>query len=306
MKVVVFMSTYNGEKYIYDQINSILNQRNVDVELFIRDDGSKDRTKEILEEWCKKDFRIHCLFGNNLGFQYSFAEVSSANVDADFYAFSDQDDVWFDDRIEHAINQIHHFIGPALYTSNIFVTDSNLNNKKKLYNEKEIDFFREGCKKYSVYCENGYACTMVWNKQLNNVLKSYRHKCKISQDVWTQLVNDLIGGEFVFDEKPTILHRIHDSNTAGIERRKIKKIKKAFKTYISSDITPKNKVVKEAMKGFEDYLFKQSKSFSFLEIVSKSQKGLRNKMKIIRSGVLKGKPLERILFDLLLIVLGRF
>ena len=73
--IAVAMSTYNGELYIKEQINSILQQKNVKVDLFIRDDGSKDKTLEILESYAKKWNNIHIVKGKNLGVGNSFMEL---------------------------------------------------------------------------------------------------------------------------------------------------------------------------------------------------------------------------------------
>ena len=65
-KICVLMSTYNGDKYIIEQIESILNQKKVNVELLIRDDGSTDKTLEILEEYSKKYKNLKYYSGQNL------------------------------------------------------------------------------------------------------------------------------------------------------------------------------------------------------------------------------------------------
>lgn len=74
MRVAVIMSTYNGEKYISEQIDSILSQTGVEVELFIRDDGSKDNTVKIIEEYEQKHSNVHVDIGINLGFRQSFIQ----------------------------------------------------------------------------------------------------------------------------------------------------------------------------------------------------------------------------------------
>lgn len=91
--VQVVMSTYNGEKYLKEQIDSILSQEGVDVRLYIRDDGSSDRTTDILASYQEhKNVKIEK--GNNLGFAKSFLTALDECDEADYYAFSDQDDVW--------------------------------------------------------------------------------------------------------------------------------------------------------------------------------------------------------------------
>lgn len=87
--VQVVMSTYNGEKYLKEQIDSILSQEGVDVRLYIRDDGSSDRTTDILASYQEhKNVKIEK--GNNLGFAKSFLTALDECDEADYYAFSDQ------------------------------------------------------------------------------------------------------------------------------------------------------------------------------------------------------------------------
>ena len=96
------MSTYNGEKYLKEQIDSILSQEGVDVRLYIRDDGSSDRTTDILASYQEhKNVKIEK--GNNLGFAKSFLTALDECDEADYYAFSDQDDVWEKDKLSTAM-----------------------------------------------------------------------------------------------------------------------------------------------------------------------------------------------------------
>ena len=92
MTVAVIMSTYNGEKYIREQIDSILSQQGVDVDLFIRDDGSKDDTVKIIREYETAHNNVHAEVGNNLGFRQSFIQELIHVKGYKFYAFSDQDE----------------------------------------------------------------------------------------------------------------------------------------------------------------------------------------------------------------------
>ena len=98
------MATYNGEKYLREQIDSILKQTFKDWKLIMRDDGSKDRTIEILNEYEKKDKRIKVLQDNkgNLGVAKNFEELLK-NSSGEYVMFSDQDDYWMENKIEKYI-----------------------------------------------------------------------------------------------------------------------------------------------------------------------------------------------------------
>ena len=101
------MSTYNGEKYIDEQIDSVLAQKNVRVDLLIRDDGSKDETVRIIKRYCEKFDNIKFYEGPNLKPARSFLNlIETAELNYDYYAFCDQDDVWHEDKLYQAIEKI--------------------------------------------------------------------------------------------------------------------------------------------------------------------------------------------------------
>lgn len=101
-KVNIVMSTYNGEKFLREQLDSLLNQKYQNCEIFVRDDGSKDGTVEILEEYEEK-YGIHVIRGKNMGFCASFFEVLALADIGDYWSFCDQDDIWFSDKLSYAV-----------------------------------------------------------------------------------------------------------------------------------------------------------------------------------------------------------
>ena len=120
------MSTYNGEKYIEQQLDSIFkNTKNVF--LYVRDDGSKDRTIEILRNYgIKHAVPIEVNEGENVGSAESFLTALRKCPKADYYAFCDQDDVWIDGKLSAATKQIGTTNQPVLWCSDYQVTDSDL------------------------------------------------------------------------------------------------------------------------------------------------------------------------------------
>ncbi|MHB9334492.1 glycosyltransferase, partial [Fusobacterium polymorphum] len=100
-KIEILMATYNGEKYVGEQIDSIIHQTYKNWKLLIRDDNSTDKTLEILKEYEKKDKRIKIIEDKkgNLGFVKNFEELLN-NSKEDWVMFSDQDDYWLENKIE--------------------------------------------------------------------------------------------------------------------------------------------------------------------------------------------------------------
>ena len=106
-KVQILLSTYNGEKYLEELIISLLDQEYSNLSILIRDDGSVDRTVEILKKY-ENNNNISIIFGENLGVVDSFFElIKNADAEAEFVAFCDQDDLWEQSKIFRAVNILH-------------------------------------------------------------------------------------------------------------------------------------------------------------------------------------------------------
>ena len=105
-KVAVLISTYNGEKYLEEQLDSILNQTYKNIEIVIRDDGSKDSTIDIIKKYQERHNNIILHEGMNVGFIRSFFKLLTLS-NADYYAYCDQDDIWMENKIELAVKLLN-------------------------------------------------------------------------------------------------------------------------------------------------------------------------------------------------------
>ena len=106
----IVLATYNGEKYVGEQIESIINQTYKDWKLIIRDDGSKDKTAEVIEKYAAKDNRITIIKDGigNLGFNGNFTKLLETSSQ-DYVMICDQDDVWIPEKIEIMFNEISKY-----------------------------------------------------------------------------------------------------------------------------------------------------------------------------------------------------
>ena len=164
-KVVVLMSTYNGETYLRHQIDTILNQTYENIELFVRDDGSSDSTLSILEEYASKYPNVSYIKGENKGSNQSFLEMVNLAPEADYYSLADQDDDWMSEKIAHAVEKIES--GDYLiYCSNKQQVDNDL---QPLPNQtfKELRPAFENAVIENV-CTG---CTMLVKKELFDLMK---------------------------------------------------------------------------------------------------------------------------------------
>ena len=227
-KIEILMATYNGEKYISEQIDSIINQTYKNWRLLIRDDGSKDKTLEILKKYKKKDERINILRDTkgNLGFVKNFEELLK-NSSEEFIMFSDQDDYWLENKIEIYINELSKFSEkerkkPLLLHSNSFVCDENLNIKKKEFVNSKVAGQYEENSYFFAYIVQG--STALVNKELIDIGLPFL-KNVVLHDRYFHLLAEFLGKR-IFINKSLIKYRQHGGNEIGAKGSIIKKILK--------------------------------------------------------------------------------
>ena len=144
-KIDILMATYNGEKYIEEQLKSIISQSCENWNLVIRDDGSDDNTLRILNEYSKRDKRIHIISDNkgNLGLVKNFEELMKHSTE-EYIMFSDQDDAWADNKINILLQKMQEteekmqIKKPILVHSNSYICDEELNMKKNRFISKKV------------------------------------------------------------------------------------------------------------------------------------------------------------------------
>lgn len=219
-KVAVLMSTYNGEKYLHEQIESILRQACCEVELFVRDDGSKDNTIKILENF-KRDYGIHIYLGDeNVGPAVSFMKLLymvADNGDFDYFAFADQDDVWLPEKLNSAITKMKNDGLPTLYGSNQYLYINNTKTELRFKEEIRPTLLSVMNREYIS------GCTFVMDKDLAHIIisapmPSKTILCNRMHDTWCMLVA-LIVGNVIYDDNAYILYRIHEQNAVGLKEK---------------------------------------------------------------------------------------
>lgn len=217
-KVQILMSTYNGERYLKEQLDSIFAQTYPNIEVLVRDDGSKDGTREILREYQKTHPNLFVYEEKNEGLTKSFLELIQ-KCDADYVSFSDQDDYWLENKIEVAVEKLENIKGPALYCSNQILVDKDLIRLPEgVIPDKTPGF---GNALIESMCTG---CTAVMNRELINEVKGHLPKNAIWHDWWCYLVASYLG-TVVFDKGAYILYRQHGDNQLGSSRSTLVMIK---------------------------------------------------------------------------------
>lgn len=219
-KIAILMATYNGEKYICQQIDSILSQTCTDWELYIHDDGSTDNTIAVVESYVEKyPDKIHLIDGKSTGgakynFFYMFGQV-----EAPYYMTCDQDDVWLDKKIELTYDKMLAIEDkadvPCLVYTELRVVDSELNTIADTMSEyQSLDCHKRTINQF-ILQNSVTGCTMMINRALRDkMLRITDIDNTIMHDWWAALVAAQFGKTAFIDEA-TILYRQHGDNSLG-------------------------------------------------------------------------------------------
>ena len=231
MKVNILMSTYNGQQFLAEQIRSIQEQSYTDWTLFIRDDGSSDNTKEILKDFEHQDSRIHLIDNDksdNLGVIKSFHKLVNHDR-ADYYFFSDQDDVWLPNKLELSLKEAQNYLAdlPLMVYMDLKVvnqdleimTESMVKSQSHHANTELVQELTENTVTGGVAMIN-HALAEMW-QETDDILM---------HDWYLALLASAFGN-LVFIDQPGELYRQHSDNVLGART-----LSKRFKKWIRPHI----------------------------------------------------------------------
>lgn len=229
--VAVVMATYNGESFIQKQLLSILNQTFKNFKIYISDDGSTDRTIELIKDIAASDGRVHFLGVNgNPGvvrnFNRAFLETSEEIV-----FVSDQDDFWPHDRLDNMLMYYHknvtnHDVASLIFTDMILVDKFGDEIAKSFYRELKIDPEYNSQLNYLTWRCTSYGCTMMVNRALlSKALPLPGDEFVTMHDNWLILCAANLGNVYYMNYG-SVYYRQHDSNhTGGMKRTFLQKVK---------------------------------------------------------------------------------
>lgn len=229
---LIMMATYNGEKYLRQQLDSIVNQSFTNWNLLIRDDGSKDKTMSILSEYQRKDSRIEVLSSNGSlhgpyhNFHELICEAKKRHV-YEYYAFSDQDDIWDTEKIQKMISVAKRLEKPgvpAYYYHDLCVVDGQDNLIDQSVNSiLGIDLSET---KLNVFFAHAYiwGCTSMFNHALMEMVPAitadYPLRDIMSHDNYYAKFAITFGDIYYIDE-PLIRYRKHGGNVTDTHKFKM-------------------------------------------------------------------------------------
>lgn len=217
--VDVVLATYNGEKYLAEQLESIASQHNVQVNLIVSDDGSTDATIRILQTYSSRFHSFKLLSGPSSGPAANFFFALSKST-ASYIAFSDQDDIWNLNHLSNAILDLKSLQEiPALR----FTSTLEFGQKIKVPNiwpkVKELPNFE---KLLMGNCARG--CTFVFNGKTRNLVCENIPNFAVMHD-WWMLLQVYLNGIVIYRNQPEIRYRIHENNVVGRPKWRILRFK---------------------------------------------------------------------------------
>lgn len=301
--VAVLMSTYNGAEYLREQIESILRQKDVKLELYIRDDGSMDETSSILKEYAEYG-NIHVELAENLGVIASFMELLyNVPKQYDFYAFADQDDFWLEEKLKVAIDKIKDGDSPQLYFSRKTYVDKNL--QQIPLNDYEVRGTSIG---FALMNSCASGCTMVFNNSLHEKLCLWHPEPRYMSmhDAWVYIVASAIG-EVIYDSDSYILYRQHDDNISllGSEMRNSpwEHWKLRFRTLLDRRYDLRRSYyAQQVLAGYGDEL--DSEIYAVIYDLANVRKSIISKFRLLISNKLQTQVSWEIYFIKVFIIVG--
>lgn len=271
--VQVLMSTYNGEKYLRTQIDSILKQEGVKVHLFVRDDGSSDSTCKILDEYAEEG-KLKWYTGDNLRSARSFMNLIKNSDDYDFYAFSDQDDYWLPDKLIQAVNRLTTKNDvPALYYGATTLVDLELKLLDQDVENRAFVKFNN-----AVISSNATGCTFCFNKKLRDIINIYQPMYQIMHDGWLHKVCLAVGGYVYYDEKSYIYYRQHGENVVGGTTTPLKRWKRRLDT-LKKDPCPRSRGIQELFNGYGKFMSQDN--VKICKEICEYKHSLKNRIKLL-------------------------
>jgi len=276
-KVLVLLATYNGEKYLKPQLDSILEQKCIDVYIKIADDKSTDNTISIIKEYQKKYKNIIYSINNKTkGFTNNFIDlIFDCSKDYDYYAISDQDDVWLENKIINGIDKIKNIKDKngCLYCSNLTEVNEKLEIIKTNVYSKNV-----GVNKLSFLVNNiATGSTIIFNnKFLIHVLKHYPENIYL-HDYWLLLIAAFTAS-YYYDNNAYTLYRQHDSNLIGYNNKPslCKRIND-----LKARPNKTSRLIQEFIKNFKNDIYPED--LKHVELVANYTNNFKDKLKLLFS-----------------------
>lgn len=294
------MSTYNGEKYLKEQLDSLVKQDLLPTKIIIRDDGSNDDTVNLLEDYASKYSFIEYYCGKNIGPAKSFFELINKCEDYDYYALCDQDDVWFKDKLSSAINILEKQDNnvPLLYAGRFILTDEKLNslnsNVSKLYSFNDFA--------HSLIYHTAPGCTFVFNNEARKQIIKYdvnKEYCVIHDAIIHKVVT--MFGLMILDEEPHMYYRQHKNNVYGLTAKKTTEFFHRINNFLNGTVRNyRSNTAKSLLNVYGNECSKENNHL--LDIVANYSNNKELKSELLNNQCFKSNTINDLFFRILVLI----
>lgn len=289
--IAILLCTYDGERFIAQQIESFFEQTYKEWELWVSDDGSHDNTLKRIQSFEGRGKKINILSGPKSGYAANFLTlIRNKELIGDYFAWADQDDIWLPEKLERAVHWlVQQKDTPALYSSRTELIDSA--NNILSYSPH---FLKTACFRNAL-CQNiGGGNTMVFNQSARDILLQGELPDVIAHDWWAYMLITGVGGVFYFDKEPSVKYRQHTHNQLG-ENRTIRARLSRFFRIVSGEYhewNARNIVALSARGGSltQENLF----VFNNFSSASREVKRLSRLKRVVKSGIYRQSRLDNL------------
>ena len=282
MKIAVLMSTYNGEDYLSEQLESLANQTVADsMTVYIRDDRSTDATFEIVEQWREK-LSLILFKGENKGPALSFWELmTNPEIQADYYAFRDQDDVWDADKLERGIQKLQNDTHLYMCNSRLIDGQGKLFQEFLYEQEPKVNLIRQ------FVCGVVQGCTLVFTNELRTHILKQSITCIPMHD--TIVIPHSFGfGKVYWDQTPGLGYRMHGNNVVAKGQKSLpKKLKTTWWNWKNGSKNSMSKVAAELLASDPNLT---QEELAFLKHVRNYRASAASKLYILRHAYTDSVP----------------
>ncbi|MCC8166528.1 MAG: glycosyltransferase family 2 protein [Planctomycetes bacterium] len=284
------MCTYNGASYLDRQMESFYQQSHDNWELWVSDDGSSDGTLDIIEQYRSRGKRITIVRGPSAGFARNFLTIlRNERITAEYFAWSDQDDVWLPDKLSRAVSALQRRDRdiPLVYSGRTELIDAD---------DRHIGFSPVFHKKpgfANALCQNiGGGNTMVFNRAARDVIRVGDVPEVKYHDWWAYQLISGVGGVLLYDPEPVLLYRQHGGNQVGENRSLSAKVRR-LTTIFSGVYHTWNAANVEALSHRRHLLTPENaQTYDSFAAALRATSSFRRVMHLRRSKIYRQKPYE--------------
>lgn len=249
--VCVMLATFNGEKFLNEQILSIRSQKQSNVKIYYNDDSSTDRSIEIINQYTDI-VSIGTATKHGIGALNFYSLIANVPENYDFYAFCDQDDIWFPNKLSNGVQQLKSK-GCDLYSSNLIAYDflKKIKIVTRNTNQTTHDY---------LYQSLSAGCTYIFTKKLflevRKVVKEYGiENLRVSHDWLVYGIARKHRMQCMVDEVPNLIYRQHKKNETGVNALNIRTIERLFKRFITGKYK-KERLLLHKILGYNEKMTK--------------------------------------------------